>query len=131
MDDTRISIGQGIALPLLILAYPAEPPFPGVDVTVAGTEFALDGSAIETREIGGQLYLDEAFLGRLRPASLRKAEEMGGAENPETPCRERQKIPSGQVLDTLLRDGLEDDRRLHRLWLARLFPVWRKENPYP
>lgn len=110
MDDTRVSIDQGVALSLLILADPAEPSFPVVNAAVARTELTLDGSAIETREIGGQLGLDEAFLGRLRPASLRKTKEMRSAENPETPRRNREKIPPGEISGTFLNDGLEHGR---------------------
>jgi len=114
-------------LPLLILADPAEPPFPGVHAAVARTEVALDGSPIETREIGREFCLDEAFLGRLRSASLRKTQKMGGAENPETPRPERQKIPSGHVTSARLSDGLADGR-LHRLRSAGVFPLHRKDN---
>ena len=93
MKGARIRVDQAVAFPIPILTHPAKTPLPFGNPAPLGAEFTLDLSSTKGSEIGGELCLDEAFLGHLCPHGFGKTEEGGAGKGTETRPAKLQELP--------------------------------------
>jgi len=98
MKGARIRVNQAVKFPSPILTHPTNTPFPLGNATPLWAQFALDLSSTQGSEIGGELCLDEAFLGHLCLRDFRKTEKVSDAKSTETGPANLQKIPFRQVV---------------------------------
>jgi len=106
MNDARIPVHQAIVFPSPILTDSTKTPFPPGNAAPPGTQFTLDLSASQGSKIGGELCLNEAFLGHLSPQGFRKTEELSEPKSTETRPASLQELPLRQM-------GLRDALSLH------------------
>lgn len=106
MNDAGVPIYQAVILPSPILTHSTETPFPLGNTAPPGTQFTLDVSFLQGSKIGGELCLDEAFLGHLSLQGFRKTEEVSKVEGTETGPTKLQELPFRQM-------GLRNALSLH------------------
>lgn len=97
INDTRIPIHQTVELPLPIFTYSTKTSSPFRDTAPPGAQLTLDLSSIQGSKIGGQLCLNQTFLGHLCLHGLRKTEKGSKAESTKTHSTKLQKLPFRQV----------------------------------
>ena len=106
MNDARVPIDQAVIFPSPILTHSTKTPFPLGDTAPPGTHFTLDLSSPQGNKIGGELCLNEAFLGHLSLQGFRKTEEVSEVEGTETGPTKLQELPFRQM-------GLRNAVNLH------------------
>ena len=97
MNDGGIPVHKAVVFSSPVLTHSTKPPFPFRNTAAPGAQFTLDLSSVKGCEIGGELYLNEAFLGHFRPQGFRKPEEASKAKGAETRRADLQEFPFCQV----------------------------------
>lgn len=97
INDTRIPIHQTVELPLPIFTYSTKTSSPFRDTAPPGAQLTLDLSSIQGSKIGGQLCLNQTFLGHLCLHGLRKTEKRSETKRTKSSSAKLQEVPLRQA----------------------------------